>query len=311
MARAAAIKEVRPVLEDLDTVVDVVDKGLDAVEKGADIATEAVDKGVRVVVEETRKGVHILRNPKTAAVIVIGLTAAAGTIIGFEIAKRRFTKKFEAQLEHELEVARKFYGRLNKMDEEGAVLTPEDVVAERGHDPVEEQAAEALGEYQKGPKDYNKVVAKNVVVTEDQKGLRATGEVVQHNIFNKDAFDLEAEKASRTEDAPYVISKDEFMENDTEFPQVSITYFAGDDTLVDEEDQPMPEVEATVGQDNLARFGHGSGDTNIVYIRNPRTKIEFEVAYSEGKYAEEVLGFIEHSDRPVGTRKFRDKGRGE
>jgi hypothetical protein len=309
MARAAAIKEVRPVLEDIDTVVDVVDKGLDAVEKGADIATEAVDKGVHVVVEETRKGVHILRNPKTAIVLAIGITAAAGTIIGFEIAKRRFTKKFEKQLEQELEVARKFYGRLNKMDAEGEVLTPEDVVVERGHDPVEEQAAEAIVEYQKGPKkqgpeglvQYNTVTPSNGAVSGAQTS----------NVFAKNSFDLEEEKKRRTDESPYVISKDEFMENESEFPQVSITYFAGDDTLVDEEDAPMPEVEATVGVDNLARFGQGSGDANIVYIRNPLTKIEFEVAHSEGKYAEEVLGFIEHSDRPVGTRKFRNRERGE
>lgn len=308
MARRAAINEVRPLLEEIDTVVDVVDKGLDAVEKGADIATEAVDNGVHIVVEDARVAAGFLRNPKVAAGVMVTANAVIFSYLGWKLAKRHYTKKYEAELERELESARKFYGRLNKMDEDGEVLTPEDVVAERGHDVVQEEAAEALGEYQKGPREYNKA-AKNVV-TEDQKGLRATGEVVEHNIFNKDAFDLEDEKKRRTDEAPYVISKDEFMENETEFPQTSITYFAGDDTLVDEEDQPMPEVEATVGQDNLARFGQGSGDTNIVYIRNPRTKIEFEVAYSEGKYAEEVLGFIEHSDRPIGTRKFR-KERGE
>lgn len=316
MARRAAIDEVRPVLEEVDKVVDVVDKGLDAVERGTDIGTQAIDKGVHVAVEEARTAVHWLRNPKTAIVLVIGLTAAAGTIIGFEIAKRKYTKRFEAEMERELESARKFYTRLNKVDENGETVTPEDLAKKH----LAEEAADALQDYKEGPvippnrvkannaTSYNRVVAEDVKVVETPDGLEATGTVVDSNIFvngkafDPDVFDVDAEE--RDPESPYVVSQEEFMENEPDHQQVTITYYAGDDILADERDVPIEQVEATVGVDNLARFGHGSKDKNIVYIRNERTEIDFEVAYSAGKFSEEVHGFIEHADRPV-HRKMR------
>lgn len=305
MARRAAIDEVRPVLEEIDKVVDVVDKGLDAVEKGTDIGVGAVDKSVHTVVEEVRTATHWLRNPKTAAVVILAINIGGAGFIGWKLAKRHYTKKYQAELEREVESARKFFGRLNKMDEDGAVLTPEDL-AGKYSETESVEAAEALKEYQDGPRQYNKV----------QPAPEAAAETVESNVFLNgkavvpEDFDLDEEKKTRSIEAPYIISKDEFMENDEGYAQSAITYFAGDDVLADERDQPIEDVESTVGVDNLSRFGHGSGDKNVVYIRNERTEMDFEISYSEGKFAEEVLGFIEHSDRPVGIKRFRE-GRGE
>ena len=38
------------------------------------------------------------------------------------------------------------------------------------------------------------------------------------------------------------------------------------------------------------RFGHGSNDPNVVYIRNDRLKAEYEVLLNSGSYQEEILG---------------------
>jgi hypothetical protein len=43
-----------------------------------------------------------------------------------------------------------------------------------------------------------------------------------------------------------------------------------------------------VGQ-NL-RFGHGSKDPNVVYIRNPRLEMEMEILRDPSSYEKEVLG---------------------
>lgn len=306
MARRAAIDEVRPVLEELDKVTEVVDKGLDAIEKGTDV-------GVHAAVEEVRTAVHWLRSPKTAAIVLIVVNVAGAGFVGWKLAKRHYTKKFEAEMEMEIEQARKFYGRLNKLDENGETLTPEELVKKHATDDkaeeLFEEAAEALENYQSpvipenrpvanGRKAYNRVVAEDVVVTETKDGLEATGTVVDASIF-----DARPEEP-RDPERPYVISQEEFLENDPEHTQTSITYYAGDDILADERDVPIDEVESTVGTDNLSRFGHGSKDKHLVYIRNERTEMDFEIAYSGGKFAEEVHGFIEHSDRPV-IRKMR------
>lgn len=316
MARRAAINEVRPVLEEVDKVVDVVDKGLDAVEKGADVATDVVDRGVHVAVEEVRTAAHWLRSPKTAAIVVLAINVVGAGYVGWKLAKRHYTKKFEAELEREMEKARKLL--LSKVDESGAIITPEKL-AERRKEKAQDgeaEAAEALKEYQGSPVspttrpirervDYTRPKAK----TEDGEA-EATPEVVESNIFvdgrafDSEVFDLAKEVAKRTKTEPYVISHDEFMANDEDHAQVSITYYAGDDVLVDDRDEPMDEK--VVGIDNLMKFGYGSDDPNIVYIHNPVTKVDYEVAYSPGKYAVEVLGdeFIQHSDRPV-HKRFR------
>jgi hypothetical protein len=45
----------------------------------------------------------------------------------------------------------------------------------------------------------------------------------------------------------------------------------------------------------LDRFGHGSNDPSIVYIRNDTLEIIYEVVKSPHYYAEEVHGF-KHED---------------
>jgi hypothetical protein len=301
MARREAINEVRPVLEELDKVGDALDKGLDAVEKGVDVAAEAVGSGTHVVIEEAHAAAGWVRNPKVAAGIVIVTTSVAVGFTTWKLAKRHFTKKYEEELERELESARKFFGRLNKVDEDGAVLTPEDLVKEKG---LEEEAATALKDYQEGPTQYDKVTPASEVVEAAEAAVPTTSNVfLNGKPLDPAAFDLEEELKHRSIEAPYVITRDEFFGNESGYVQLAITYFAGDDTLVDQQDQPMEEVESTVGIDNLARFGHGSGDKNVVYIRNDRTEAEYEISYSPGEFAVEA-GFIQHSDGPV-ARRYR------
>jgi hypothetical protein len=304
MARREALNEVRPVLEGVDKVTEVVDQGLDAVEKGVDVGAEAVEKAAHVAIEEAHHAVAWFRNPKVAVGVVIVTVSASAGFLGWQLAKRHYSKKYDERLDLEIESARKFFGRLNKVDKDGAVITPEEVAAEKGRPTMMEEAAEALKEYKDGPTQYNKVVAQNVTVTEDENGLHAEGEIVQSNVFLNGKpvvpadFDLVEESKNRDPDRPYVISQEEFMENEDDFPQNTLTYYAGDDILADDRDEVVDNVEDLVGTDNLVRFGHGSNDPNVVYVRNEKNSVDFEIALSTGKYAEEVHGFLQHSDSP-------------
>lgn len=116
-------------------------------------------------------------------------------------------------------------------------------------------------------------------------------------------WDMEAEEAKRNPAQPYVISHDEFMENSYEHPQHSLTYYAGDDVLVDERDEMINDVERLVGTSSLGLFGHGSRDPNIVYVRNenPGVEADFEIALSHNKFSEEVMG-LRHSDESSSPR---------
>ncbi len=89
---------------------------------------------------------------------------------------------------------------------------------------------------------------------------------------------------------PHIISKDSFRDDETELQQkVSITYYDGDDTLVDERDVPMRDLAPTVGEDFWEHFGELSEDAEVLYIRNRRLQIDFEITRDPRSYAEVVV----------------------
>ena len=94
------------------------------------------------------------------------------------------------------------------------------------------------------------------------------------------------------------------MCNDTEYDQITLTYFENDDLLVDENDIPIEYIPDTIGIETTNRFGVMSGDNNIVYIRSDRKRIEYEIVRNKGNYAKNMLGVVEHSDIPR-VRKFQ------
>jgi hypothetical protein len=102
---------------------------------------------------------------------------------------------------------------------------------------------------------------------------------------------------------PRVVTIDEFAENPKDYDQRTITYYEGDDVLVDEHDIPIDDIDGVIGLASLDHFGYGSRDPDIVYVRNPWISMDLEVTREKGTYEESVAGSIKHSyGRP---RKFR------
>lgn len=312
MAKRATIDDVRPVLNELDKVVDVADETIDKVEQAVDHGVEAVEHavetGVHVAAKGGHKAVHFLRSPRMAAIVIFTCGVAGAGYVGWKLSQRHYAKKYEERLEFEIGYARDFYARRNKADEyatpeEAAKALIGEVAEEDAHILTETEAAEALKQYQGEKTDYNKVKLKADEVVKD-----IPPEVVKSNVFvngkplNPDEFDYDTEVPLRSAETPYVITFDEFMQNDRDYAQTTFTYFEGDDILTDERDEIIQDVEGTIGTDNLVRFGAGSKDPNVVYIRNDRTSIDFEVTRSTGKFGEEVAGF-QGSDNVA--RRFR------
>lgn len=105
--------------------------------------------------------------------------------------------------------------------------------------------------------------------------------------LDKIEWSYEAERATRTDTAPYILHRDEFFGEEMGFDQSTWTYYEGDDILVDETDTPVYNYQENTGE---LKWGHGSGDENVVYIRNEDMKAEYEVVRNEGHYSVEVLG---------------------
>lgn len=231
---------------------------------------------------------------------VLGAVIAAGAgFVGYKIAQRQMETKYEAILEQQIAEAKAFYSRIHKRED---FETPEKAVKSLGGTASVEEAADALLKYQ-GQDDEGEPIPpeeEEMVVVES-----TTNVFVQRD--NDASNEISAEEINaRTPDKPYIISQEEFFSGEPEFEQNSITYYAGDGTLADEKDEEIPYVDPIVGAENLEYFGYGSGDSRIVYIRNERLSLDFEVVKSDGKFSHEVLGF-EHADGGARGRQQRNE----
>jgi hypothetical protein len=131
------------------------------------------------------------------------------------------------------------------------------------------------------------------------------------NVFTNDdddGWDYSVEVPKRTPNHPYIIHRDEYFSNEMDLDQSSLTFYVGDEILCDEHDVPVYNPEKVVGK---IRFGYGSRDPSICYIRNEELGSEYEVIMDHGFYQTEVLGEViennslKHSSkRPL---KFRQE----
>jgi hypothetical protein len=123
-----------------------------------------------------------------------------------------------------------------------------------------------------------------MAIEEDE--LEAAEEIV--NIFagTDEEWDYEAE-INRRGSAAYILHVDEFVANELDYDQHTMTYYVGDDILADENDVPIYNFYDVVGE---LRFGHGSKDPSLVYIRSEKLRTEWEVIRHTGSFEIEVRG---------------------
>lgn len=76
----------------------------------------------------------------------------------------------------------------------------------------------------------------------------------------------------KTVDTPYVITPEEFAE--CGYETISLTYYS-DGVLVDENDEPIDDVNEIVGKDFASHFGEYDDDS--IFIRNDSKKCDYEI----------------------------------
>ena len=225
--------------------------------------------------------------------------AGAGFVAGYYFTKRQYESKIDTKVAEEVAATKRFYNK---------VETADDVVT---------ASIDALiGQY----KVSNPFSGARVVGKQDLDEPESKPEpVVEQRIFNDPSvklvttepeFDWPDELARREARPldPYVITEEEFLQNEPENDQMSVTWYAGDGVLTDDKEQPVPEpaADALVGLENMEKFGYGTHQHSVVHVRNMRVGTDFEVKYSGMNYAREVLGYLEHSElRSRSYRRFR------
>lgn len=257
---------------------------------------EIVEESLDPVLEVGSVVARWARRDYIKAGIIASVAFAGGAAASYFVLRKRLAAQYNDELESQVKLAKEYYSKLNKSDRWSTPAS----AAEAMNSKVSVPSHEEIVEMYQGSEDEGKPEPE---VVSDNAPARV------NNVFtSRRGWDQAAEESKREArpDEPYVISEEEYLENELDFEQSSLTYYAGDNVLTDEKDAPIDMIDMVVGSGNLERFGHGNhSNGNIVFIRNPGTKMEFEVALHEGKYAHEVLGFIQHEDRRPRVRKFR------
>lgn len=129
------------------------------------------------------------------------------------------------------------------------------------------------------------------------------------NVFVEDGieWDWETELADREGKEVYILHQDEFFGDESPWDnQSAYTYYAGDDVLVDERESVVYNGRQHVGE---LRFGHGSKDPNVFYVRNEKLHAEYEVIRNPGSYSIEVLGLAYEEESEAELKHSRGLGK--
>lgn len=227
------------------------------------------------------------------------VSAGAGATVAHILTR----KKYEKWAEEEIADVRQHFVLLRK---EGPLATPESA-AEHLAELREEkhEVDEEIKEYTEGLEDlgYKAVSTEDMEdnVPEGAEPLKI-GDKVGRFVIDDRPIPSAIEEPS--DDHPYLIREDEWHEGFENHEQILLTYYDQDDTLCDESERTIDNIEQTVGHEALTKFGVGSNDTQIVYVRNKKNSCDYEVTLNSGSYTTLVLGFNE-TEKPR-VRKMRD-----
>jgi hypothetical protein len=205
-----------------------------------------------------------------------------GALLGYWWTRRNLEEKYAEIADEEILAMQEHYRKKGLAGQEKGQL--DEIVEERGYSHNSE-----------GPGEPNTVMLPPEVMDEPVAAEE-----------DKDPFegwDWATELAGRSNEKPYIIHQDECNERD--YTTSCFTYYEGDDVLADERSEPISNREMIVGEENLEKFGHGSGNPDIVFIRNDHLAIEVEICRAEGTYAEDIHG-LKHADYPRERRKKFD-----
>jgi hypothetical protein len=266
----------------------------------------AAEQVVEQVAETLEDAADVTRHIDTRLVRYflggVGVGAAIGFFVGYRYNREKIKAEAFQESEEEIERIRKHYqDKMTAKENETAKEELTTLVVEEGYARIEDEP-QPISDLRdlSSPEEHplaDRPLPAPVPVTPARRVFRSTDTEKDKN----DGWNFARELQLRSSDRPHIIHQDEFTHNETEFAQVTYTYYAEDDVLVDESEEVITDREALIGVGTLNRFGHGTDDFNILYVRHPVLELEIEICRSSGSYEVEVLGLEREPGNGVTT----------
>lgn len=224
------------------------------------------------------------RNQKLAAVGLATLTVTATGVITYFATRKRLEAEYDERLAKELQSSLEY---LAAKQVDLSKVTISDDLPEEEPDNVDIQVDEL--DPVEGTRVFGSGAEKpSLEYLAKRNQLKQYNKILSEEGYKEDEETAPEEPIYENPDI-LVISRDVFMENETEWPQSTLTYFADDGVLDDKGD--FVEESTTLIGEATPPFGQMSGDPVIVYLRNTKLEREFEVIQDSGN----ATDFLAHS----------------
>lgn len=261
---------------------------------------------------------------------------AGGAVGGYFYAKRKLMLQYDEELERQLEAATRYNERVlqdiiarnspkykagsdwDQRDDDGVLIRqkyePEDVYLQRvaedeqrpdDDEPTDEEIQQVEEIARAGKQaliDYQGI-STGKIVSEDEKPPPSA--LVRQNIFadkpkqpprGPDGKFLP--KQNVLEKTPYIISQEQFLENEPDHEQESLLYFINDKTLLDYSHETI-EIDR-VGEVNLTLFPDVmDGEISMICVRNEALMTDYDISLTYDSLTEHMgLGESDDDDYP-------------
>lgn len=167
--------------------------------------------------------------------------------------------------------------------------TQKDVIAAQVAVEVEDELTKTKSFFEKSLKykaarEFEEVADK--VEFEEEMEIGKYSEIVESEGYSEVEMPT-FEDSEIDKDTPYVITK-LMYESDEEYSKAVLLYYENDETLVDEDGDPIENIFQAIGH-SVVNFGRFSEDPDTVYVRNDTIDMDFEVRRIEQSWVDSVV----------------------
>lgn len=147
---------------------------------------------------------------------------------------------------------------------------------------------------------YNQVVAKQKYVGSTSEPANPSDSEVDPRIVEEvpvKSVEVEVNENNEVEvrvgyegvelEGPQLIDVGEFMTNEAEYDQITMTWYAGDSTLIfdDQPDEMVEDLSIVGGLENLHTFGLDSMNAHTIYVRDDKAEKLYEIVRDTRRYS--------------------------
>lgn len=246
------------------------------------------------------------RQEVNKTIVIAGGTAvvslAAGAAGGYFFAKNKLGKAFDKRVDEEVENTKKYYSIL-LMEAKNQKPSLDDLLEDGEEE--DEDLEEDDGEVSEEEVALAETAARALVDYQGYADVQKATPPVKNNVFDKKPklpprdpsgkFLPRQGQDNTPQDeqvpAPYIITQQEFYENEPGFDQENYRYYIEDETLLGYDTEAPLDIDR-VGEENLKKFNWdlAQEEENIICVRNPAYEEDYEIHLTYDRITNVVFG---------------------